>query len=224
MTAPVLILLRRFLRLRELDRIELLETCGLVGLLGLLLIALGGSILTTIGVIRFLAYAPLYTVAALSAFLGRQRRWAIAAGLFLVFLSVPTQFAFNRNAALHRYYPTDISVGKFLESTYGVGDGLALFSGGQAGLLHHLYRASWSQEADTDILLTAQGYWRDLQRLVNDFISAKHPRAFVLSTRIVVPYRSIFGVSRDDGRWAVLPNQLSSSDRIYDNGDAEVFI
>lgn len=224
MVAPVVLVVRQLAHIRALGRVKLIETGGLLGTFVLPLTATGGSILTSVGLIRFLAYVPLFTIPLLLDSLARRKSLLFASAIGLVLLSVPTQYAFNRNAAIHRYYPTDVVVGGFLEATYPGGKGLALFSGSEAGLLHNLYMASWFQEADEDLLVNAQGYWRDLSRLVREYPITPEPKAFVVSPRLIVPYESVFGVTADASSWHVAIGELSRNSKIYDNGDAVVFL
>lgn len=212
---------------RRLGSVDRMVVAGLVGVL-LLGIGLMAASPTGVDMVRFLAYAPLFTVPlALKFFMGRQRLWRgvlLGSFVFLAFaLTLPTFLANNRNEAVHRFYASDESAPQFLASLYGTGEGLTVFEPKDSGLSYDLYHANALYEMEDSYMADVDGFWEEIDKLATWFDRTEQGGIYVYSRRLVVPYQGIFQVQPSDRRWENLRNRLAQYPRFYDNGNVVMY-
>jgi hypothetical protein len=228
LTIPLVLLPFYLYAWRRLGSVDRMVVAGLVGVM-LLGIGLMAASPTGVDMVRFLAYAPLFTVPlALKFFMGRRRLWRgvlLGSFVFLAFaLTLPTFLANNRNEAVRRFYASDESAPQFLASLYGTGKGLTIFEPKDGGFTYDLYRASIGYESEDFYMKDVDGLWKEMDKIATWFDGAEPGAIYVYSRRLVVPYEGIFQVQPSDVHWENLLNRLEQHPRFYDNGNVVMYV
>lgn len=212
------------LRARKLGSFERRE---IGGLLGILFFAVFAAVLSPAGheYYRYLMYASIFLGPIIIKFcVGSGERWRKGAlSLLLVLLlvlSLPSFLISGSSVSNANVSPQDIAAGKFLNSKYGNGDGLYVFSNGCYGsdiAWYYLPNATHRGLIEYKDLTqsTVRG---DVDGVMKDFLDSGQNSIFIYSERWALSWYINFGVELTDPHWLSLKKQLSG-----ENGENTIF-
>lgn len=160
------------------------------------------------------------------------RKYALTclAVLFFV-LCFPTFLAHNNMIEYDAYYPDEHASLQFLESNVVPVEQLHYFTGNWVkhlasyyvpdAYLYTLFLVETMAKGEADL-------WADMDRLIGRFESeAGRPDrvvVFMWSKKLKLPYQHFFGITPEHPNWQMLKDKLSRQDKIYDNGDVQLFM
>jgi len=227
-----LLMLWRVKMLREVRRGPELGLVLFLGTIGAMMV--GSLVGGVIGIIhgaltRYLWIAPLFLVPALMQSLGRPRMKAAAvtfgvAGLLLMF---PTFIADGGHVSTYRAYRHELAAGEFIRETYGSGEGLTIFCTTRIPVFYLLY----SPEAHVRPSIDAYGatvdvqIWQSIEEVVHAFrASPRQGNLLIDWPKMRGDYQELVGIPIDHPNWRRTENELSSTNRIYDNRSIQLYV
>lgn len=225
--------LKSLFRLKKLSPVEKKCIGGLAGITGLTIVVTlagqGGTQFT-----RFLMYASFFTIPIILHFflsLGDyKRRCSIALLAILLFvLSPPTLFVYNNMINVAAFYPSEVSAGKFLKSNYGEGEELDIYCSTYLAAMNAYYlpKAGVIGERARLSYEDKSGLWpsvNEQQIYFRDWWGHSRYSVFLISDRYKGSYEHIFGFESTHPEWLKLENKLLEENKVYDNGDCEIYI
>jgi hypothetical protein len=214
------------LNVKKLSWAERVETGGLLGTIALISLATilspGGERAT-----QYLQYAAFFTVPALLHFFlkpGRIRQYGFTLLVILpLVLSFPTFLAHNGDVMVETFYPYEMASGKFLQRSYGNGEGLHVQN--VIGAEFYYVPKSegggyfWSPISEED-------YMRFKEEYLDDFLKRTGDNTVWLQTkRDKETGAANYGISPDDPRWQDMQQKLEQgyAHKIYDNGYVQIW-
>lgn len=215
-------------RLRKLDSAQ---KVAIGGLIGVMIVGIIGLLISPGGVEgqRMLMYAPLFLLPLLiwyfSKLKERVRNYAfILIPLIFFALSFPTFLAHNNRINTDAYYPYDYASGEFMESRFGSGKGLNIFSLGDttlpiiyAGVRDSNYYGTW------EIIKNETDMWQQIDSLTTNWGNTQgQHNMFILSQRGMGCFE-LWGVKLADPRWSQLEQSLLNDNRIYDSSYVRIY-
>jgi hypothetical protein len=219
-------------RLKKLSPMEK-RTTGV--LLGVIMISVV-STLASGGGARFdtyILYGAFAIVPILLGFLlslrNHIRRYAFVCLVSVFFvLSFPTFLSHNNMVEFDAWHPDEHASGKFLESQFTQGENLHIYSGEWIILLTPYYLPEVRRVTSREIFYMKDeaGLWAQIDSLTTGFEGQRgrpEDSIFVWSKRLMLPYQHFFGIAPEHPRWQELRDRLSYQNRIYDNGNVELF-
>ncbi len=220
--------IKSLFRMKGLSPLEKKEVGGLAGIIGLTIVVTlagqGGA-----QFIRFIMYAVVFTVPIVLRFffnLGEyKRRYSFALLVILLFaLSLPTFFVYNNMVSINATYPCEISARKFLESNYGEGEDLTLYSSIFATPINAYYLPKAELRTEPDYLgfKDKNDLWPGVGTLIREF--EKGHGVFMYSKRSTALYENVFGFKSTHPEWLKLRNELSDENKVYANGYNELYV
>jgi len=222
--------LANMVKIRKLGWLQKRETGALFGIIILTAVAilpLGG-----VQYYRFLMYGSFFTVPILLRFLtnlGKGKREifikvdAVALLIVLFFtLSLPTFLAHNDRINIDTYYPYELSIGGFLGSVYGKGDGVTA-----PIVLYYMPNGHFRTEVAWAYVKDKEEAFRSIDNWLQGFLTAKnevwqHEIVLLFSKRFLIPYERDLGINSTDPYWSQLRCKLQYVNRVYDNQHAQI--
>jgi hypothetical protein len=230
--------LARLLKVKNLEKGELIALGGLAGtvLLALILLFLGG-LQESYG--RTLIYIALFTIPIILwrvYYLTTTRKYVIMLLVTVLFLLSLPAFLLNSKAiASSTYYPCEIASGEFLKSSYGNGSGLHVY--GMEGSAYYL--TYYLPNAYLDYAYPPQLRSRDIAyiwNVVNKYVTSieegnREEPAWATGDSIIMfspkwdaPFRDYIGIDiKNSPEWHQLESRLSDNNLIYDNGFVRIY-
>jgi len=174
---------------------------------------------------RFMLYAPFFTIPLIFLLLRRRKHFLTIVCLLLMVLSLPTFLANNGRITYGALYPTEVSAGNFLESSYGKGVGLNIYSGGWAYnfIYFNLYNARVATEGQSVYMSTPKEYWEQIQIVRVNFEKGEGDKIFIFSEKIKMTPQHLLGITPEDPQWKDFMGDLQKNDKIYSNGEGFLF-
>jgi hypothetical protein len=227
--------LKSLTKIKQFTSAQKIITGGLVGIITVTTIAALAAIRGT-EFYRFLLYGAFFIIPIQLAFLsnlGNQWRkggLTLLITLFLL-LSFPTFLAHNERVMTDKFYSFDLAANHFLESSYGQGEGLAVFGGGQGfyTIIYHLPKAHFYREPEFVAIMdkagvgqAEAGVGQAMDELITRFEHSENS-VFIYSKRLMIPYLYFLGLSPVHPNWKELEDRLLATDRIYNNGHVKIF-
>ncbi len=225
--------LRNLLRFKTLSRVRQLETGGLMGVAALSAAVTGFSVGGS-EFYRFLLYGPFFTIPILLRPLLdlSGKRWKVSLGLAAVSffaLSFPTFLSHNNLVGTSAYYSYEFQAGRFLEQAAPEQERLRVFSLSASGptLLYTVPNADLRRSLQAAEMKDPAALWQARDDVLAGFLDP--PRAdgrldvFYRSVREAYVYQNIFNISPQDPEWRDLDNTLSRVNRLYDNGEVQIY-
>ena len=213
------------------------------GLVGVIIFTIGTTLNTPGGerFVHFLQYAGFFTIPALvasSLSTGKRikRYGFILLVIVYLVISLPTFLVSNNKISTDKVYPHEIAYCKFLERSFGTGEGLTI-SNPAAGEDYYLPDASlkagsfWS-------LTEVEMYWQSKNDALFEFLLARPAGTnvvFIMNDRVKAAVDYTYGIKPTDTHWQQLEQSLQSAnividnkslqgpDRIYDNSYINVY-
>lgn len=219
---------RDLLRLRRLGADDRAIVGGTVGIAALGALAFGASQGTE--AIRFLTYAPLFTVPALlrmASDVGSHRRVALVLPVFLILLSLPSFLANNNTTGFDiKNYPAEATAGAFLRSTLGSGEGVRVFGTEFYDFVYYLPFATLNHVAYPligmkDPALVRQGIDAQIDQFADE--AGGEPSVWVHSRRALLNVYFLSGVRLPETRLGYGGSLGGRADLTYMNGDVWIF-
>lgn len=217
--------LRNMVRIRKLSWVEGKEVGGLLGIIALTIVA---TIASEQGsqFHRILMYGPFFTIPIilrpLLRMLKPEKFLIILISLFLI-LSLPSFFAHNDRISIDAWYPQDFTPAQFLESSYGKGESLHVFSFGNT-IVPFQYEMLYIKHKEEGWVLGEEEAWRRMGEVITAFENFKAEGAlFAFSRRPMGFYERDFGMSSVDPRWEAFELSLQSKNKIYDNSWVQLY-
>lgn len=187
---------------------------------------------------RYLMYAPLFTVPLILFFflkLGDYKRWYSIALLAIILfaLSLPAFFVNNDMIEVDATYPYEISARKFLKSNYGEGEELTIFTSRFSTALsaYYLPKAELKHVPGHLDIEEKKDLWVHMDTLVAIFETpserVKHGvrehALFIYSQRLTGAHEHIFAFKPTHPEWLKLKNKLSRGNRIYSSDYIQIY-
>lgn len=228
--------IKSLFRIRNMSNLERKFAGGLTGLVILAIVATLAGAQGYQGAIRYLMYAPLFTIPLILLFLTNLgdynlKRFSIGLLATILFcLSLPTFFVNNDMIEVNSVYPSEIASREFMVSNYGGGEDLTLASTVFSVPLNMYYlpKAAHMHEPGYFYLEHKDDLWMWFNQMV-DMISIPSERikhgtrehaVFIYSRRLIVQQEHVLGFEPTHHEWSILENRLSSAgNEIYNNGD-----
>ncbi len=222
--------------LLRLKKLSPMEKRAIGVLLGIIMISVV-STLASGGGARFdtyILYGAFAAVPILLWFLlslrNRIRKYALICLVILFFtLSFPTFLSHNNMIEFDAWYPEEHASGEFLESNFAEAGKVHLFGGEWVQLLTNYYVPSASFHTVHSVLYMKDetGLWAEIEKLSTGYEdlagSLGGEVIFIWSKRLMLPYQHFFGVTPEHPNWQELRDKLSYDDKIYDNGNVQMF-
>ncbi|MFC1928296.1 DUF1616 domain-containing protein [Chloroflexota bacterium] len=217
-----------FVQLVRVRKLSYLEKMEVGGVLGTILFFTVVTVSSTMGYYasRYQEFVRIFTPAIIMRFgpaLGQRwegsrfslsNLWRKASTIFLIILlfvvSFPTFLLEGRGVAGQASYSQDIAAGEFLESRYGKGEGLTVFSNFTyaAGIrFYYLPDAEGKGPREPSVMEDGSVLWEDVYDLIEEFVSPGGNRVFLYSERAA--NYSWFNVKPDDPRWQEIKKELA---------------
>jgi len=203
--------LARFKKLNSSEKIVAGGFLG-VGLLSILLLVLYP---TGNQYVRYFWYEPIFLAPIIVMFCFRQvlQRYITIAMITLLFITSLPIFLTNGSSISAVYVsPAECAAGAFLNSQYGEGDGLTVYSNINYGgdlIFYYALNATgkgppeYSYIKDKDVLL------EDVQKLVEEFQNSSGNSIYIYSERNALAWYGIFGIKPDDSAWQNIKTSLA---------------
>ncbi|MDG6908410.1 MAG: hypothetical protein JRN20_21780 [Nitrososphaerota archaeon] len=180
---------------------------------GLILLAAGTLFSNTF---IFLAISSSILIAQLYGWLVKKRvGLALIIMLFLLVMSIPTFFAYNRNTEVYKLYPRDVSMTTYLSSYFQPYSG-SLLNTQEDFQLPIINNDAFVANFAIAGSPTSQALWQNWNGTLNALETTN--AVLVFSPRSVIPWMSLFSVSPQNPRWNYILTTLSKSDITYSNG------
>lgn len=219
--------------LRRLQSLHSMEARASGALLGILLLSVTATLVSTAGsqFLRYPMYAPLVTAPLLLLAISRLseglRRVGLSAlVLSLVSLAVPTFLAHYPAVRMDMFYPYEAAPAQTL-SRFGYATDLRVTAPalGYAPYIEYLPNAAYASTPELYALKDKGEVWAHLDDQVNSFLGGTDERVhiYVLSRRPRVFYMHNFGIPLDDPRWAAIQSRLEGTAAVYDNGFVRLY-
>mgnify|MGYP001150589391 CR=1 FL=1 len=183
------------IRLAWAKKLSSLERREIGGLLGILFFALFAAIVSPKGLqlTRYTWYAPIFLAPIIVRFfIGFSERWRKLSLILLLALlltfSLPTFLVYYGSAsASYAISPQDIGAGEFLQSRYGKGDGLCIFTNRLWGPeVSHYYLPDAIKKGPSEpyLLEKEDTLWENMDDLVKDFKNSGNDSVFFSSLKV----------------------------------------
>ena len=223
-----------FWKLRKLSKLGTVARIEVGGFLGIFVLSILSVVFSPAGeqFYRFLQYAGFLTVPILMwSVLGHRKAKRISLIFLitaLVVLSFPTFLAYNSTVSFNSIYRHDFSPGQFLQSEYGTGKELTVFTNLNMPyiLSYDLPDAHYKVE-QYPIGLTEVSHWQSLNELVTEFEYSANQRDFpvvyVFAERPVLAYQIVFMIQPTSSGWLQVENRLSLTNMVYANGFDQIY-
>lgn len=221
--------LRNLLNIKKLDKTQMVEAAGLLGVLILTIIA----ILVSPGGVKFMLYiqyAGFFTVPALLYFgltLNTKVKW-VYMGLLVtscVFIALPTFIASNNQIDLQAFYPSETAAGAFLENSFGNGPGLTVYNEPDWQWGYYLPDANFVYYfvGSNEIGMTKSEFWVARAQAIASFTSSQVGQTiFVTMEREKVTAEATFGISPMDPNWGLTEQSLQNTNQIFNDGSIQL--
>jgi hypothetical protein len=227
--------LKNLLNIKGLNRVQQVETGGLLGVIGLsgavTVLSLGGA-----EFYRYLLYGGFFAVPIILRFLlglsGTTRRVALGLAVSLFFvLSFPTFLAHNNLVGVSGYYAPELQAGSFLNQTSaGQGEGLAIFNDpSENGLFSFsVPEAMLLTTPQPSELRVEKDFWEALDRMAEGFkamaTDARRSDVFLYySQRKVATAELFWGLKPDNPEWRRFEDTVAQTSKVYENGMVELY-
>jgi len=222
-------------KLSWLQRREAGALFGIILLTAIAILPLGG-----VQYYRFLMYGSFFTTPILLRFLaslgkGKQEifnKIDVVALLIMLFfaLSLPTFLAYNDRINIDTYYPYELSVGGFLSSVYGKGDGVTIYVDGSTAPIVGYYMPSshFRTEVAWSYVKSKEEVFQSIDNWLLNFLATKndigqHDIMLLFSKRLPIPYERDLGINSTDPYWNQLKYKLQYVNRVYDNQHVQIY-
>ena len=229
-------------RARKLSKVAVIETGGLLGV-----IAFTAVIYIVIPIAewtRVLVMVPLFAIPVIiGSIVGYNHRnelmpkrmphileWLTKHVLTLLviacfLLSLPTFLAHQTSYTTLAIYPYDLSTGEYLESTYGVGNGLNIYSSYAAiTYIYYVPEAQYHLTDAPELFVRGNELWQKLDQLESDFNNSHDPNAlFIVTERFTGPSGYPTEIKPNDPDWLSFISSLETHNRIYIDGHSEIY-
>jgi hypothetical protein len=211
------------IRFRQLTSVEQNEIGGLLGVVLLTLFATFLS-LTGIQFIRFVLYGSIFCAPLIVRFclsLGKQwqQRSVIMLLAACLIFSFPTFLAYKGNISVQTLHPHDIKTGEFLQSVYGAGKGLHIYTNGIAGAdinIYYLRGAMTTAPREFYLVGSIDTFWKEMAELIDTFQNSNNS-IFIYLKRGVLEWMVTLGIDSTDPKWQEMKDKLSIGNKIFDN-------
>jgi len=215
-------------RLRRLQSLRSVEARALGALLGIILLSVTATLVSTSGsqFLRYPMYAPLVTAPLLLLAMSRLPEGLHRVGLGVVVVSVvalavPTFLAHYPAVRMHMFYAYEAAPAQTL-SRLGYATDLRVTAPGLGYVpyIEYLPNAEYVSTPGLSELKSEDGVWTYLDNQVVSFVGGTDNRVniYVFSRRPRIFYRHNFGIPLDDPRWDVIQSRLEGEAAVYDNG------
>jgi hypothetical protein len=229
-----LIAIWNFLRAKNLNGRGVIQTGGVLGLIMLTAVAIllspGGS-----QFFRFILWGAFFAVpVTLTFFLKSTRRIkraiSVVAVILFLMLSFPTFLAHNNHANSTNTYPIELAATGFLGQNYPSGNGLTVFEipAWKAPLLYDVPQADIRIIPESVRIRDKADAWDNINNLVASFEnshgqSAESQLLCFFEERAKGDFSFFWGVQPTDPEWNILKERLSSTNKIYSNGQVIMY-
>lgn len=228
------------LRIRRLSSMETILTGGLMGTItvtGIIYVAVVEAQWT-----RFMTIAPIFTIPILLWFfsgLGKRgknqngnvrsgwwQRHAIAImAVVTLSLSLPSFLMHETSFTTNAVYSYELATGEFLQSAYGNGEELALFSSA-SGYTYSYYMSEvhFTTTAAPEKYLPEDEFWPEIEKLLEGFEQSNTENSvFVLTDRFRRAAGHPMEIEETDPQWLIFIERLEKQNKVYDNGSAHIY-
>jgi hypothetical protein len=229
-------------RARRLSTVAVIETGGLLGIL-----AFTAVIYLAIPIaqwVRIMVMAPLFTIPVIIGYAtGHDRRNELvpegrlrisgwlkkylppALVVACLVLSLPTFLAHETSFTTTAVYPYELSIGEYLQSACGRGNGLNIYSSNSA--YTYTYWVPEAQYHVTDapeLFVRGDDLWTKMDQLESDFENSYDIRAvFVVTERFRGPSGHPAEIKPTDPNWEGFVASLEMHNRVYDDGSDQIY-
>ena len=155
---------------------------------------------------------------------GRRAAFALLVAVSLG-LSLPTFLTRETSLTTLAVYPYEHATGQFLESTYGDGVGLRIFSSYSAATYTYYVPEMRLRQTDApERNVDEEELWVALDKLADDFHGSQDNwPILVITERFRRPIGHPAAIDLDDPRWTEFVTGLAEDNRVFDNGRAEIY-
>jgi hypothetical protein len=223
-------------RLTSIKKLSTVEKMEIGGLLGVILMTVLGIFGTERGsqFARYLMYAPIFCAPILLRFLSRLGNWSRIVPVFsaavIFILALPSFLSSTNTIATDAIYPDEIAVGQFLEKhSINQGKDFIFFRTiGNSGAWAQYYVPNASlKRPSTTSHYDENAYWKDINELVSNFQETTHDsdkqKVFLIDQKSFAVLQHLFNIPPDDLEWAKLRERLSTTNMVYNNGNAAMY-
>ena len=212
-------------RIKKLSRNLKILTGAMFGIFGLSILAVLAS-LNEGGYqfFRFLQFGGFFLVPIILASTLKLRKGLAIGLVLLVVLSFPTFLAYNTTIEANAISPQEIQAGQYLESVYGNGNGLVVYTDDiTAGVLLYYLPNAYYVTNSVLSCVSKNDLVPSINHLFTQFNSNADDKVFVLSPKLEWDYIHNLNVSAEDPEWGRLGANFVDDVKIYDNGFVQIY-
>jgi hypothetical protein len=179
------------------------------------------------GLSRYVWIAPIALAPILVKVLDQPRARSVAVPFTIASLALlfPTFLTNGSHLSTHRTYAHELAVGEFISDTYGKGKGLTLYCDTDLPVFYLLYATEASVRIPSGAYGTLETQmWQSVEEVVTSFRASSRERNLLIAwPKMRGNYQERMGISPDHPNWRVATEELSTTIRIYDNRNLQLY-
>lgn len=216
-------------RIRKLSNNLQILTGAMLGVFGLSILAVFTSLNTGgFQFFRYLDFSGFFLVPIILLFiqtLNYRKVALIVLAVLIVVLSFPTFLAYNSIIEGNAVYPQEIQAGQYLQTIYGDGSGLKIYTDGETAtvLMCYLPNATYYYIDELSISENKDVILQQVGQLLSDFNKEQGNKLFVLSPKFEWFFVHQLSISVNNPEWAKLQTNFINDTEMYDNGFVQVY-
>lgn len=234
----------RLTRIRRLSSLERMEVAGILGAVLFFIIVLVTSregyylsnyitlarIFSALLIVRFFLWAGERLKNRLKLNIHPQKIGIALLVIVLFVVSFPSFLVEGKDISGYIVYPEEITAGEFLESKFGDGTGLTIFTNTPETAdisLFYLPNAVARNPAPYYLLDDKEALFQKMDSLVQNFKEKRPYRIFVFSEKTALSSKLVFGIEINDPHWQEIKKQLADfvgEENVWSNEYYSIYI
>ena len=224
-----ILVLVNLVKIRKISKNAQILTGAMLGVIALSILAVFTSLnMGGFQFFRYLDFSGFFLVPIILLFIQTlkfRKTVFIGFAVLLIALSFPTFLAYNSAVEGNAVYSQEIQTGQYLQSVYGDGSGLNIYTDGETAtmLMCYLPNATYYYIAELSISENNSVVLQMIDQLLSSFNNNKKNKIFVLSPKFEWFYVHQLSISTNNPEWAKLQNSFATYMEMYDNGFIQVY-